>query len=73
MITVKDNMLKQKEFIDISNAFETAGIPMVPIKGMALLFDVFHNDISRPMADIDIFIKKNDLKKAELLLQNFSR
>ncbi|HAZ10972.1 MAG: hypothetical protein A2047_00325 [Omnitrophica bacterium GWA2_41_15] len=68
-MTVKDNMLKQKEFIDISNAFETADILMVPIKGMALLFDVFQDNLSRPMADIDILIKKNDLEKAKQLMQ----
>ena len=66
--TLKYNMLKQKEFIDIHNAFEIASIPMIPIKGMALLFDIFQNDLSRPMDDIDILIKKNDLKKAEQLM-----
>jgi hypothetical protein len=70
MMTVKDNMLKQKEFIDIHNVFETAGMPLVPIKGMALLFDVFQSDLSRSMADIDILIKKGDLEKAKQLMQN---
>jgi len=70
MVTVKDNMLKQKEFIDISNAFKTVSMPMAPIKGMALLFDVFQSDLSRPMADIDILINKNDLEKAKQLMQS---
>nr|MBU1328187.1 nucleotidyltransferase family protein [Candidatus Omnitrophota bacterium] len=69
MMTVKDNMLKQKEFIDIQNVFETADIPLVPIKGVALLFDIFQSDLSRPMVDIDILIKKNDLEKAKQLMQ----
>ncbi len=72
LITIKDNILKQEEFINVHAAFELEGIVMVPIKGMALLFDVFQDDFSRSMSDIDILIKKEDLKKAEKILQDLS-
>lgn len=60
-----DNTLKQREFAVINNAFQAAGIPMAPIKGVALLYEIDKYNEKRPMCDIDILVKKQDLLKAK--------
>lgn len=56
-----------QEFLRMSIAFEQAGITLVPIKGIALLQDIYTNLPFRPMTDIDLIVKEEDLKKAEVV------
>jgi len=67
-ITIKDNILKQREFAILNNAFRAAGIPMVPIKGMALLYELNRYAETRPMADIDIVVKRDDIERSKDIL-----
>ena len=71
-IIIRDNILKQQEFSAINTAFKAAGIPMVPIKGMALIYELPEYAQTRPMCDIDILIKKEDLNKAKDILLNLN-
>jgi len=59
-----------QEFIRIFEALGKAGIIIVPIKGVALLKDIYTDKAIRQMTDIDLLIKAEDLKKAEGILCN---
>ena len=66
--TFAKNTVHLNEFIRIQSLFEANHIEVMPLKGMALLFCVFKDIALRPMADIDILIKKEDAQKADNLL-----
>jgi hypothetical protein len=62
------NMLLQDELGRILSAFNKEGIPVVILKGSALL-DTVYPDISlRPMSDLDILVHPEDLRRAEALV-----
>ena len=61
---IRDGYLRQ-EFLKISDACTEKGIVLVPIKGIALLEDIYANRPLRSMTDIDVLIKEDDLSKAE--------
>jgi hypothetical protein len=69
---IRDNALKQREFIALNHAFKAADIPMAPIKGVALLYELNSYAETRPMADIDILVKKEDVDKAKDLLSGLN-
>ena len=58
-----------KEYLRISQALQREGIPMVPLKGIALLKDVYPQPSVRPMVDIDLLVRPDDLKRAETILR----
>lgn len=59
-----------REFMRISQAFEESGITVLPLKGAALLADIYLQHFCRPMTDIDILIKEKSLDEAETILNN---
>ena len=62
------NMLLQDELVRILSAFNKEGIPVVLLKGAALL-DTVYRDISlRPMSDLDILVRPEDIGRAEALV-----
>lgn len=72
--TLKDNLLKVKRFQLINQAFAENKVRMLPIKGIALLAQIYDKMPLRPMTDIDILIKEENfahgiriLKKAGYL------
>ncbi|MCK4809533.1 MAG: nucleotidyltransferase family protein [Candidatus Omnitrophica bacterium] len=56
-----------QEFLRIYDLFEQAGVILLPIKGVALLEDLYANNYLRPMTDIDLLVKEEDLQKAETI------
>jgi hypothetical protein len=81
-ITVKDqcmairrqilfrNVLLQNETARLLALFHEEHIPIIVLKGAALL-DTVYNDISlRPMGDLDVLVHSNDLDRAETLASN---
>ena len=56
------------EFLRILTAFEQTGIILLPLKGIALLEDLYQDKPVRPMIDMDLLVKREDLKKAEGVL-----
>jgi len=62
------NMLLQDELGRLVAAFNKQGIPVVLLKGSALL-DVVYQDISlRPMSDLDLLVRQEDIGCAESLV-----
>lgn len=64
------NILLKREFMHINRKFRESGIIAAPIKGMALLYDVYDDPGLRQLADIDILVKNEYLKKSEHILMN---
>ena len=66
------NILKYKEFIEISRLLKESGFrEFVPIKGMYLLNTLFYDYSGlRPMSDIDFLFSPNEYKKIALFLKN---
>jgi len=62
------NMLLWEEFCRIQDAFKKAGIKTIPLKGIILSETLYHNFSLRPMGDIDILVKENDLDRAKNVL-----
>lgn len=58
----------QQAFLGITEASNRLGISVVPIKGVALLEDIYKGRNLRQMADIDILVKENDFSKLEGVL-----
>jgi hypothetical protein len=66
---LRRNQCLWQEFINLHNCFEQEGVLVVPIKGIALLKDVYDSFL-RPMADIDLLVKEEDYRRAEEIMQN---
>lgn len=62
--TIADNLKKSEEYQDIYRVFEEKDIPLVPIKGIALLSDIYSESLARPMIDIDVLVREVDISKA---------
>jgi len=58
-----------QEFLRIARAFEQAGILVAPIKGIALLKDVYTDSLVRTMVDTDLVVKEDDLPAALRLFE----
>jgi len=59
-----------QEFLRVFDAFQQSGITLLPIKGIALLKDLYTQKTLRPMTDIDILIREEDLQNAELIFND---
>ncbi len=59
------NIYFWKEFCSIQDALHKAGIKIIPLKGIVLANTLYHNLGVRPMLDIDILVKEEDIKSAE--------
>ncbi|HPT39430.1 MAG TPA: nucleotidyltransferase family protein [Candidatus Omnitrophota bacterium] len=61
----------EKEFFKIADIFADQGVDLLPLKGTAFLIDRLYGNLSglRPMADIDILVKKEQLPRAEKLAE----
>ena len=60
----------QQKFLELHSAFREKGILIVPIKGMALLEELYFNCPVRPSVDIDILVKEKELEKACYILED---
>ncbi|MBU1366461.1 MAG: nucleotidyltransferase family protein [Candidatus Omnitrophica bacterium] len=54
-----------QQFLQIFDSFEQAGVTLLPLKGIALLYDIYPKNPFRPMTDIDLLVKEENLPKAE--------
>ncbi len=62
------NLYFEQEFLKLNRLFIEQNLVMVPIKGLALLQDVYKEYLSRPMVDMDVLVKEEDFDKAEDIL-----
>jgi hypothetical protein len=60
----------ESEFLKIAKAFEEKRVDIVPIKGMALIQDVYLEKPPRPMVDIDLLVKEEDIEKSEVVFND---
>jgi hypothetical protein len=66
--TIAFNLRVENIFWSLKSHFNKYGIPLVPIKGMALLLNIYRSCPSRQMRDLDILINKEDYEKVKLHL-----
>jgi hypothetical protein len=59
--------LLEAEFWRIKEEMDEAGIEVIPLKGLDILFR--KENLIRPMVDIDLLIKKDDIEKCEVILK----
>lgn len=61
------NMLLQNELSRITGLFNEQGIKIIVLKGAALLGTIYENIALRPMNDIDVLVRTDDLFRAEAI------
>jgi hypothetical protein len=66
--TVARNMCFYAELQTILNAFHGAGIKAIALKGVALAGDVYPDIGLRPMVDIDLLVKEDELAFADKVM-----
>lgn len=64
-----NNLAKVREYLAIYDIFQQENVDVVPIKGTALIEDLYGEYPVRPMGDVDILIKTEDYVKASEILQ----
>ena len=67
-LTATMNMLAMHDLNAILRSLRKAGIQAALLKGAALLASVFDNQALRPMVDLDLLIRFEDLPKAKIAL-----
>jgi len=59
----------QYKFLELHEVFEKKGVIFVPIKGVALLEDLYSDNPARLSSDIDVLVREEDLDIAVKILQ----
>jgi len=57
------------QFIQIYDIFLYNSITCVPLKGISFIYDIYQNEDARPMVDIDILIREENIDKATDILR----
>jgi hypothetical protein len=66
-VSLGRNVLLQDSLSKLLSAFSQEGIPVIVLKGAALLGSVYQDISLRPMSDLDILIHPEDLDRAEAI------
>jgi hypothetical protein len=64
------NLVLSNEFRTICEAFASANIELMPLKGISFLNNLYPDFAMRHLSDIDILTKKECLEKAKKILEN---
>jgi len=65
------NMIQFKELDTILDAFEKEGVDVIQLKGAWIAKNYYPDPALRPMGDLDLLVRKEDLKRAkECLVKN---
>jgi hypothetical protein len=67
-ITAFKNLLLLQAYQTVLKSMSSENIKVLPLKGIALLKELYHNVALRPMSDIDILVPKQDIPLAEQVL-----
>ncbi|NVM21050.1 MAG: nucleotidyltransferase family protein [Desulfobacterales bacterium] len=59
------NLIQFNELEKILNAFESEGIDVISLKGVEMAKNYYPDQALRPMGDIDLLIRKEDMKRAK--------
>jgi hypothetical protein len=68
--TAARNLLLYRELAAILGPFQLRGIPVILLKGLHLAKFVYPEPALRPMADIDLLLRPDDLSQAAQILQD---
>ena len=60
----------QRKFLELCHAFTEKNVLLLPIKGVALLDDLYPDYPVRSSSDIDILVKEEDLEEAAKILED---
>ena len=60
----------QWKFLELYHAFRKKNVLLLPIKGIALLDDLYPDYLARASSDIDILVKEEDLEEAIKILED---
>ena len=66
--TLAKNLLLEQEQMDLVQAFESAGVPVIVLKGMPLIRRLGLSPAERPLADNDFLVRERDLNMAYRVL-----
>jgi hypothetical protein len=66
---LRHSLFLQRSFLDLYGIFEERGLSMIPIKGVALLEDLYAQIPVRPSVDIDVLVKEPELEGAMRILR----
>lgn len=66
--TAAKNMRIYRQMSGILRCFHEAHIPVIPLKGLYLAEKVYGNIAVRPMGDVDILVKEENLSRVEEIL-----
>ncbi|MBI4436449.1 MAG: signal peptidase I [Candidatus Omnitrophica bacterium] len=67
--SVAKHLFFEQALLEIDTVFKNAGIPFIVQKGMALAYTLYPDPATRPMVDIDLYLRKNDVPSAISLLE----
>ena len=67
-LALLQNSYFEQEFFRLNRIFTENDLAVVPIKGLALLQDIYKQCPVRPMVDMDILVKEDELAKAENII-----
>lgn len=56
------------ELTRVSHLFAEAGVPVIPLKGVALSYELYGDPVIRSSGDVDILVRVEDVAKAEEIL-----
>jgi hypothetical protein len=62
------NALMFDELERLSRSFQTAGVPLIALKGSAIIAEWAHDLAVRPMEDLDLLVREQDLKTVDGIL-----
>jgi hypothetical protein len=70
-LTAASNLAKLNQTSKVLQAFQKANILAIPLKGIALIESLYPNPAVRPMTDVDLLIKPEDLNRVKGILEGF--
>lgn len=68
-VTLRSNARLAEALLPTLDALDAAGLPVMPVKGLALTERLYGDLSSRPCADIDILVRRADLAAARDVLR----
>ena len=68
-LTAASNLAKLNQTSMVLQAFQEANILAIPLKGIALIESLYPNPAIRPMTDVDLLIKPEDLNRVKGILE----
>lgn len=69
-VTLRRNGRLAEELIRVLDALDTAGIPVLPVKGLVVAEQLYGSLAARPAADVDVLVRTGDLDAGRGVLRD---